>query len=164
LNPERHHDPVAQRNCAYLHRGLYINCLQKILSVFPIQSLVVFRFESLKNDPVSVCQQIFKRIGIEAIVPDVHIRHNPASAPRSHLMAKMLFQPSRLPYAKRILRKFVPLGIRDRMREVLTTWNKLDMTPPSMNPGTRLKLIEFFKPYNQELSHLLGEDLSVWDS
>jgi hypothetical protein len=164
LSPDRHRDPAAQRNCAYLYRGLYVNFLQKMLSVFPNQSLVIFRFESLKNDPVSMCKQIFKRIGIEAIVPDVHMRHNPASAPRSHLIAKMLFQPSRLPRVKGILRKLVPAGVRDQMREVLTTWNTLDMTPPPMNPKTRLKLIEFFKPYNQELNHLLGEDLSAWDS
>jgi len=43
-------------------------------------------------------------------------------------------------------------------------FNEREFAPPPINPSTKETLIEYFKPYNEQLSELLDRDLSHWNS
>jgi hypothetical protein len=64
--------------------------------------------------------------------------------------------------AKIVLRKLVPDKLRFHIRVKLNKINKKEFTPPPINPDTKKKLIEHYKPMVEELSVLIKRDLSQW--
>jgi hypothetical protein len=160
MDPYRHRDPVAQRSCAYLERGIYVKHLREIYRWFPEKNVQVYLFENLKERPIEICQEIYRKLRLPSFTPDASVRFNLSSMARSRGLAGLFSQPSRLLWVRRILRVMLPDQTRDRLRQKLQSINKAEFTPPPMNPKTRAKLIEFFRPYNEELEELLGLDLS----
>jgi len=162
-DPNRHSDPVARVSCSYLERGIYVKHLEEIYELFPQENVMIFLFEDLKERPVQMCNEIFKHLGLPFFTPNVNLRHNPASKSRFPLLARILFQPSRLPYLRKAARAAIPDRWRDRIRKTLIAMNRETFVPPPIKPEIRQRLVEFYRPYNEALEKILGRDLSHWN-
>lgn len=64
-------------HCAYLDRGLYDRQMEMLWRHFGPEHVHPFLFEDLRQDPVSLCQQIFKILGVGSeFIPDTGSRYN----------------------------------------------------------------------------------------
>jgi len=166
LDPARFPDPILQRHCAYLDRGSYARWLKKTYQFFPNENVWVYLFEVLKAEPGSICNDVLHKLGLSP-VPLENYRSAPvqnrAALPRSATLAKLVFQPGQIKPLREILRRFLPDDARDRIKGWISQMNKKTFAYPPMNPETRQKWVEYYRPLNQELSELLGVEFSHWD-
>lgn len=166
LKSDRFKDPILQRHCAYLERGSYTKWIKQTYRHFPKENVWVYLFEKLKADPGSICRDVFQRLGLSEDLVEINVSThvwNRAAFPRSISLAKVVFQPRGLGPLRLILRKFLPDRARDRIKDWISQMNRIPFTCPPMSPETRQKLVEYYQPLNQELSELLGVDLSHWN-
>ncbi len=163
MSPNRYSDPLNQRNCAYLERGLYSEHLQRILSIFPREQVILYRFETLKKNPLRICQEVFQKCGVDPIVPNIGKVHNSAALSWSPIGAKLLFQPSRLQGMRWLAHRYISPRARSQTKIGLKTMNRKEVFLPPMKRETRLKLSEFFQPYNDKLGDILEIDFSDWN-
>lgn len=156
----------------YLLPGLYARHLQKFISIFGRDKLLILLYDDLKNNPDAVLSsclsflELSEFIFTDAGVP-VNTRHE--SAAKFLLINRFLYallRSGRL--MPKWLRKFgVWLGFRN-------LFNKLRLINQNLKPGrtlsgvevspeTRKKLVRYYEDDVKELSTLLGRDLrSLW--
>lgn len=154
------------RNCAYLYNGLYHEHITHMYQHFRKERVHVFLTEDLTSSFSAVCQQIISSVNIEsAFLPDVRTIHNVSAAARSESLARAsasFLQSDNM--MKKLCRFLIPDTILYKLRYALLKLNEREFIPPPINPSTRENLIEYFKPFNAQLSDLLGRDLSHWSS
>lgn len=166
LDPGRFTDPVLQRHCAYLDRGAYARWLKEAYRFFPKDNVWIYLFEDLKEDPGFICIDVFQKLGLSPMKVEFHTiksDQNQAALPKSTRLARLAFQPNRARNLRVLFRKILPDKTRDRIKKWISLRNKKSFIYPPMNPETRQKLVEYYRPINQELSDLLGIDFSHWD-
>lgn len=148
----------------YVRKGEYIRYIRELYRKFAPERVILVLVEDLHDDPGCAVQRIYQAIpGLESsFYPDVRRRHNESAQPRSRLLARLLWSPNSSVGTKRVIRRLLPAGSRDRLQSRLAQLNEREFQPPPMSPQTRAKLIEHYQPYNQELAELLQRDLSHW--
>ena len=157
---DRFRELVKKRNCSYLDYSNYYRHLKTLFAFFKEQQVHIFLLEDLKENIVKVCQHIYASINLDSdFVPETDIQYNKASIPHSESLAKFLSRENSI---KNILKLILPEKIIYKAREIRYL-NKKEFSPPPMNPETRARLIEYFKPYNKEVSKLIKRDLSHWN-
>ena len=159
------------RQCAYQYNSTYYSHVKNLITQFGLNNIHCILTDDLKENAQVVCQQLFKHIGVRTdFKPVIGERHNQAAMPRSerfnYLFTQFLASHNPL---RRAIRKLLPDATAYKLRKTILHWNdkpqkNLDSTPPPLNPETRERQIAYFKPFNEQLSELLGRDLSSWDS
>lgn len=151
-----------EQECSYLKRGIYVHQIQAVLDCFPRTQVYIFQLEEIRQDVLSVCQTLYKACDIAAdFVPEVHQRYNTATLARSDRLAYLISNAKPI---KKLLRHVLPPSVADNIKHTLQRWNQKKVGLPQMQPETRARLLDFYRPYNHELSQLLGQDLTHWDS
>jgi len=158
-------DLSKQRLCAYLEKSVYVKYLIELFGLFHKEQIHVFLLEDIKQDPIGVCQTLYRLYDEidSAFTPQTDRRHNVAAQARSEALARLMWSKETFSGFKYMLRRILPGWVVDRIRKALVHINQKDFVPPPMNPETRIELINYFKPFNAQLSELLGRDLSHWD-
>lgn len=152
---------VAATNCAYLDRSLYGKHLQELWHIFSRDQVHVYLFEDMWRHLSGICQSMYQLLGLDpGFLPDTSQRHNRAARARSEKAARMISSATGI---KRFVRSVLPDRASDKLHHVLRRLNEQSFSPPPLPHETRVKLIEFFKPHNQELSELLGCRLDHWN-
>ncbi|MBM4429873.1 MAG: sulfotransferase domain-containing protein [Chloroflexi bacterium] len=138
------------RRSTYLERGKYVQQIHSFLRLFPLSRMHFVLSERLFGDPGPVLRPIFRFLGVD----DSFQGKRPG---------QVLNRPRKLirPWG---LHRLLWIGLRDhpRLRSRLQT--ALGSSRPDMPSAIREQLAEFYQPYNQELSSLIGLDLSPWES
>jgi len=157
-------DPEPKRIGSYLDRSLYAKHIQQMLNIFPVEQLHIYLLEDLQANPESICQGIFKRLEIdESFVPNTEYSKNKAAQPRDGRINWVFSSPHPIPgTVRRIVRILFPDRVGDILKIRLRKTIEREFLPPKMDPETRRKLLDYFCPYNEELSGLLDRDLSSW--
>ncbi|MEM9681060.1 MAG: hypothetical protein AAF901_12130, partial [Bacteroidota bacterium] len=147
--------------------GMYSNHLKMIYSIFPKEKVSVFTFEDLKTHAQQVCSEIFRKLNINS---DIKIGtdkvYNPRKTIRSRQIARWLHHlkkennPIKL-LTKRILPYSWFLRVSAHIKSINYTSNVQEYE--EMNHHTRLTLHKFYKPYNLELSQMIGKPLNHWN-
>jgi hypothetical protein len=152
-------------NCAYLYNGEYHRHVKGLLERFDKRQLHIYLLEDLKEDPLRVCREIFTLFPIDSgFLPAVGERHNESAQARSETLARAyaaFLRPNNP--VRRALRAVLPYSFLYRVRQNLKEANKRSFTPPPMNPGTRERLLEYFRPHNALLGELIGRDVGHWN-
>jgi len=151
------------RNCAYLFNGTYIKPLSTLLEHFGKEQIHVFLTEELKEEPLRVCYSVFELFTLPPIALDLNHRHNRAKRARSETLARVLARflaPQNT--VRRAIRGFFSDELAHRLRNGVNRLNETEFTPPPMSPETRVRLSEYFEPFNAQLSELLERDFSHW--
>ena len=67
-------------------------------------------------------------------------------------------------YLKKVLKSILNDSITYKLGQYLRNINRKKEAHEPMDPNTREKLVEFFRPHNARLSGMLNMDLSCWDN
>lgn len=156
---------LEQRSCMYLERSTYVHYLPHILELFGRDQLHIFMLEEMKRNTTAVCQSIFELIEVDTdFEPQVLAHHNSAAAARSQRMARWLAAGR---VQARFLRDLAPEWLRWQLRGLVVrveNMNERTVAPPAMDPETRRMLVDHFRPANEQLSELIGVDVSYWNA
>jgi hypothetical protein len=158
-DPLEHPDPYGPEG--YLSKGIYIWHVRRLLEVFPREQVHIFTTEAVAaaGSNGEVWRTLFGAVGVDpTFVPEYEVRHNVAATPRSERVAQLLASKTGV---MGVVRRVAPDRVLDTARRVTST--VIDKPAPAvegMAPDTRLRLEEFFRPFNQELEELLGRPLS----
>lgn len=154
-------DAFKWRHCTYVERSTYYKHINKLLGHFSRDKLHIFLFENFKKDPAYTCRQISKLFNINYdITFDKKTHYNQAVIARSENLARLL--SSNKP-VKRFIRSLLANTFANSIKRKIQRINESRFIPPEMKSETRIKLIEYFKPYNYQLSKMLDCDLSQWN-
>jgi hypothetical protein len=164
-DPQRFKDPVVRKMCGYLEDGLYAKYLKGILGVFPREQVLIFSLDNFQKDPQRVCSTIFGKSKLPAFEVTTNVRYNQAAAARYPALARTISEPSRFVELKKFSRILLPVRFRDwAVANFFKKANKRPISIPPLSMETRQSLIEYFKPYNMDLSSLLGMEWPDWNN
>jgi len=129
-------------------------------NVFGWENLHVIIYDDFKRDTATSFRQTCAFLGV---TPDVQIEFpvvwsNPSF--RSRALAKLVRRPPE--FVRRLGRILVPGPVRTKVVNALNTWNNVRAPRPPLPVDLRNRLTAGFAPQVQELSALLGRDLSAW--
>jgi hypothetical protein len=168
--PELIKKPESNPNKAFfeclIEYSIYVNHIKSIYRHFPKEQLSIVFYEDLKNQPAKLCSTIFEKLNIDSsFIPDVKVKHNETKKTHSSSYARMLnsFLKNNNP-----VKKTVKLFIREhnayKYGEFLRSFNKTRYNHEAMDADTKNALVEYYKPFNQQLEELIGKDLSHWNN
>jgi hypothetical protein len=150
----------------YLSHGHYAEQLERFIERFGRERLKVVLTENLRHDPPGTLSEVLDFLGAGGLPPqfDPQDIRNVAAQPKSRWLQRLLTWPGF--WFKRIFRRITPPGLRASLRskiiEPLVARNVKPFRYPPMNPQTRKKLIDYYRPHNERLEKLLGLNLN-WD-
>ncbi|MEO6883808.1 MAG: sulfotransferase [Bacteroidia bacterium] len=149
----------------FIDYSLYEKHLKNIYHYFSKEQVTLLFYEDLKKDAKNICEKIFKKINVDDhFVPNVTVIYNPTQKTRSFLYARVL---RRLLHnenpLKKGLKKLISGHASYHYGEALRKINKINEKHLSMDEDVRTFLLEFYKPYNEELSKMIGKDLAFWN-
>lgn len=149
-------------NANYEIKGRYGEQLEHFLAVFPHEQVGVFFYDDLKSDPQTFMRSLYAFIGVDAaFTPRTEQRYNVNGVPAKGFLKRALYRFLYQPHAiKRVLRRFVPAGVRRRLRFGLQ-WRVLEK-PPVLPPQVRVELAAHYLADIEKLEALTGRDLSAW--
>jgi hypothetical protein len=154
-------DPLAPS--AYLARGRYIEFIERIFALFPPEQVSIVAFEALAADPVSVCQGLYRSLGVDAdFVPAAGRRENPAAGVWSQSVLMLTAHRRRFGALRRRLRPLLSERSRQRIRSALQRLNDRPLALPAIGESTRRHLLDYYAPWNRRLAETLGADFAPW--
>jgi len=150
----------------FIGMSLYYKKLQLIYRYFPKEQVKLIRFEDLTADPQQTCKSIFAWTGVdESFTPDTSVRHNVTTVTRSKTYGKLLLHVLRNSNPlKKAARVLLPGKMDYKVGEAMRKINHTGKKYEPIAEETLIELIEFFRPYNDELSRHTGMDFSSWNN
>jgi hypothetical protein len=134
--------------------------VQRYFDLFGRENVHTIIFDDLKENSAAVCQSTLRFLGVSldfaAEFPWIHSNKQVRSA---RLQTIFLHPPRSL---RSLARALLPRRLRSRMRQTLLKSNVLVRPRPPMDPELRERLRKEFAPKIEQLSKLLGRDLSAW--
>ncbi len=154
------------RRNVYLGFGCYAHYLKLIQKHFPKERTHLFLMEDLEVDPIGISQKIFERVGVDpAFCPDTSKKENPASLPRSRVMADLIRRyVHRENRMKRLLRAMFPSAFLAKSARWVKDANQKPLPKEDLGEEERERLEDFYAPWNEELERITGMELSSWNS
>jgi hypothetical protein len=135
----------------YLSKGRYVEQVEQYLRFFPKEQMRFVLFENLMRDPEKEIKPLLEFAGAD---PE-RFHFKPELHSKKSLYPK--YHPALLYFYKKII------GRGGRGWNYLWRINFSSALKRPMNPETRQKLLEYYRPWNEKLSRLLEADLDVWD-
>ena len=145
----------------YLGRGMYHHHLKTLFRRFPPHQISVVIFDDYIRQPDQVIASLLAGWGLE--VPDGGLdatRENPTRTTRCPVLSRWLLGHPALGAA---IRRMIGDRTADRCRNLLSGLGDHPFQPPPMDPETRQRLTNLYRPLNERLSDLLGRDFSNWN-
>jgi hypothetical protein len=138
----------------------YASQIKNYAGVFGRENLHIIIYDDFKRDTAGAFRQTCSFLGVS---PDLRLEFpvvwsNPGF--RSQALARFLRHPPKP--VKWLARTFVPRPLRAKMVNFLFTWNSVRAPRQPMPEELRDRLMAELAPEVQELSALLGRDLSAW--
>jgi hypothetical protein len=134
--------------------------VRRYFDVFGRENVHTIIYDDLKHGSAAVCQNVLRFLGVSLESAAEFPLVNPARQVRNiHLEMIVAGPPRKL---RAIGRALVPQWLRSRIRRTLLDANRAVAPRPPMDPGLRRRLQKEAEPKVQQLSELLGRDLSGW--
>lgn len=159
----------ARDHLSYFARGRYVESFNDFFQVFPKEQVKVIVLEHVIKDTRAVLEDLYAFLGVSTDQGYDRIgnRYNNSwtTVPRSFWTKHKV-----LKYAEEAVNRVIKTAskvipnARVRRNIVLTLEKPFRKTKEDfkMNPETRKMLLEYYRPYNEQLEKLLGIDLSAW--
>jgi len=138
----------------------YPEQVQRYFELFGRESVHTIIYDDLQKNSAAVCQDVlrFLRVGLDFAAAFPQVNSN-RQVRNFHLWAILREPPRPL---RKISRALTPHWLRSRISHGLQNSNLAVRARPPMDPELRQRLQEEFKPKLEQLSKLLGRDLSGW--
>lgn len=139
----------------YLELGRYHEQVQRYLSVFPREQVLVLLYDDYKADPQAVLKQLFRFLDVSAAVEiDTSERHNAAKLPKYGALQSVMKSKA----LKKVVRAVLPGSLKRGLQQNLYTTKGL----PTLTDSDRAFVLGHLQADIEALSVLLGRDLSHW--
>lgn len=141
----------------YRELGRYGQHLDRWLTFFPRESLLVIFHEDLCAQPEQTMGRILSHIGVSG-GGDLHVpTSNPSFAPRSGRLQSVIMGDN--PF-RRFARRRLPLWARDA---IMWPMLKLNLRrKPALDPAVKARLSEGFEAEIRRVEEITGRDLASW--
>lgn len=161
--PMRIEDPNFRAQCRqffgdylYFNSGLYFEQVRRCFETFGRDRVKVYLFEEFIEQPVTVCQDIFRFLEVDpGFMPETEI-HNEGRVPKSIAWQFWLRGESR---RRRVLGS---RSLRSKLAKHLMDWNVYQGNKPKADEHVLEALTSRYRPNIERLQELLGRDLSGW--
>ena len=139
-----------------LERGAYIDQIEHLLEHYPRDRMLFLLYDDLDRDDRAYLRRILEFLEVDPDIDSRQIgqRKNAAAYPR---LRRVLHRAGLKP-ALRALSKS-PVGDMIRRRNKKTG----GVAAPSIDPATRTRLVDHFRPLNDRLGTFLDRDLAAWN-
>ena len=136
----------------YFSRGVYMRYIRRYLEYFPRENLLILPFEEMLTDAEAFYKRIFTFLGVDEdfVSEDFDEAFNPTEVWKNPFYQMLIRRPR---YQKRVPAK---------LRRLFYWGSKMRFSAPSIDEESRNKLVEFYKPWNDDLREFLGKELSEW--
>lgn len=154
-------------NFTYLAHGHYSEQIRPFLALFGRDKIKIILTEDFKKRTSSLVKSVVKWIGLDFDENGIALaeRYNEARTSRCLWLQRLLLSENSA--LKRIYHSIVPrclwYHINQRVTENLIKKNTKRFNYPPMSAETRLKLVGYFLPHNEDLSNLIEKDLTHWN-
>lgn len=159
-------DPADWRYEFFIGMSLYSKKLPLIYKYFDKEQVKILRFEELKSNASAICADIFGWMNLDvSFSPDTTVRHNVTTATRSNAYGKLLqrFMSDSNPI-KKAARVLLPGKMDYKVGEAMRKLNTTGRKNEPISKEVMEEMLDFFRPYNDELSALTGTDFSSWNT
>lgn len=145
----------------------FTTSVKRYFDTFGRDNVHIIIYDDLQNDVVNVYKQTLEFLGVDTSFQPRFAVVNPSKQVRSKLLQQMLvyFRLSPLELKKsRIMKltQLLPAQSRTLLYRILRSLYLAEQRPPPMDPDLRHRLQNEFLPEVQQLSELLGRDLTHW--
>ena len=138
----------------------YTEQVQRYLDVFGWDKVLIIIFDDFKNDTTQVYQEACEFLGVDPqFEPEIR-PINPNKIARNKTFRNFLTNPS--PVTRVLARILMPLAMRRTFAGTLMRLNTEYKPRPAMPLQLRHRLQAEFAPEVEQLSKLLGRDLTHW--
>ena len=147
LSDEYHPDEIG-----YFSRGVYMRYIRRYLEFFPRENMLILPFEEMLTDAESFYKRIFTFLGVDADFEseDFDEAFNPTEVWKN------------LPYQILIRRPRYQKKVPVKLRRLFYWGRKMRFSAPPIDEVSYQKLVDFYKPWNDELREFLGVELASW--
>ncbi len=144
----------------YGREGFYLEHLERYLSLYSRESILILLYDDLETDPGSYINRLFRFLEVDpsVIVPSLNRRINPMNLelPRSRILREIAF----------LIRRYWKPGKMADLYYKLNTMHVATSAFPrrhKMDPEMRERMAELYADHNKKLGDLLDRDLSLWN-
>jgi len=145
------HDPFL----FYRKTARYVDQVQKYVDVFGLENIHIQIFDDFKKDPLIEFQKICRFLKIDDTFIPVMEHYNKRRISRSKTLQSLVNKTGRTRFRK-IVRK-VP-----KIQNAYNLINRPYVNKDQISEGVKMKLKKELKPEIEELSKLIGRDLTFW--
>ncbi|MEX0597101.1 MAG: sulfotransferase domain-containing protein [Candidatus Paceibacterota bacterium] len=131
---------------AYIRRSIYVEQIERYLEFYPLEQMYFITFEKLKNDPENEITKLVEFLKI----PSFNFKEVPSSN-KTYLPRSISLEY----YSKKLFGKSIAWKLIHKLNASSTS----GYVPMSQDIHERL--VEYFKPYNEELSKY-GIEIELW--
>lgn len=140
----------------YRRMGLYDEQLGPFVANFHPDQLLVLRHEDLRDEPLLTLNQVCSFLGLDDFVPGWTPNPHRSGRPRSKVVARALSVDSRW---KSVLKTVFPMSARSKVRTTLTT---ATVERVRLDPDSKRRLVDFYRPHVEAVERLVDLDLTSW--
>ena len=140
--------------------GYYGAQLAHYYQYFPRENIRIFLYDDWRQDPRAVLRELFEFIGVAPDFAPTIPRANRTLIPRNRALADWTRALHPVNGNSRIRPRLLRRALFGAARRINARYNFA--AAPKINPTTRARLTEEFRPDITELQDLLGRDLSNW--
>jgi hypothetical protein len=150
--------PTEYWRCLYREFVRYTEQVQRYVDTFGWENVHIIIFDDIIDDAARVYRETLRfldvdpdfQTNLDKVQPDV----------RNHSKTLLNFLNSPTPALRSLVLATIPLPIRDRITKGLRRLNAVPV--PALDQGLRRRLQAEFLPEVQQLSKLIGRDLTHW--
>jgi Sulfotransferase domain len=149
----------------FIDAGNYAKYLKMIYRYFPKDNVKVVLCEEIKEDPLHVCRQLFKWLGVDdTFKPEIKV-YNPTMKRGSKAYAKFAAKLlKKSPVIRKSSRLIVPAYYNHKIGDVIRKMNKSRQKYGPMDNKTREYLLAYYHDANKELEAITGKRVTaLWD-
>lgn len=147
---------------SYLERGRYAEAIERFEEVFPKKKILILIHRDLKERPEEVLKEVFGFLGVDdSFVSDKwREKHNVGITPKSKTVDRIV---KKVIFDNRTGLKF-KFFMENHMSSVWKFFGRALYREgyPPMKKSTRKMLIDYYRPYNEEVESMLGRKLDWW--
>ena len=138
----------------------YPEQVQRFFDVFGPENVHIVIYDDLKDNTAEVYRDTLRFLGVDpSFVPEFRVLSASVRARSKRLQKLLAYPPRALRLTGRVV---VPRAFRPRLRQALESSIEARQPRPPMDPELRMRLQREFAPKIDQLSKLLGRDLSGW--
>ncbi len=138
----------------------YTHQVQRYLDVFGWRNVHIIIFDDFIRDLSGVYRDTLRFLRVHPDFQAEFRKIRPSMRVRSRTVQNLLMDPPQ--FVRSIMKVLMPFKLRDRMLKGLIHLNTNYAPRPPMKPELRRQLQEEFLPEVEQLSRLLGRDLTNW--